>query len=189
MNDTTLVVPKWKPPYLRGVNVNFTVPKLRPLIMSGAKRQTIRKYSPYWMKVGPGTLCHLFWKMRTTDCVPLNEGLCVYRSPPLDWQHLITPEIAKHDGFDNIAEMESWFTKKYKAKTITQQYVLLRWNPLWLPKDFWWTTKSFFDGLDMILEIEWPVKDRFCKKCETPIALATYNTLFGFCTKCYQDRF
>lgn len=111
------------------VAVGFTVLKER--IQVGEKTQTIRRASPHWLKVQPGMTLHLFWKLRTPECERLGEGDCTYRSDPIQFQDF-DHDLAIRDGFDSLEEMQTWFRSTYKKQAETQEYVVLRWRPLWL---------------------------------------------------------
>ena len=111
------------------VAVGFTVLKER--ILLGEKTQTIRRASPHWLKVQAGTTLHLFWKLRTPECERLGEGPCTYRSNPIRFQDFDL-DLAIRDGFTSLEEMQAWFRSTYKKEAETQEYVVLRWDPLWL---------------------------------------------------------
>ncbi len=111
------------------VAISFSV--LKEQILAGEKTQTIRRASPHWMKVQPGTTLHLFWKLRTPTCERLGEGPCTYRSDPIKFQDF-DHDLAIRDGFTSLEEMQGWFRSTYKKQAETQEYVVLRWDLLWL---------------------------------------------------------
>ncbi len=113
------------------VSIGFTV--LKEEIVAGIKTQTIRRASPHWLKVQPGTTLHLFWKLRTPECERLGEGNCIYRSEPIRFQEF-DHDLSIRDGFTSLDEMQGWFRSTYKDKAETQEYVVIQWEPLWLEK-------------------------------------------------------
>ena len=87
------------------VAISFSV--LKEQIKRGEKTQTIRRASPHWLKVQPGTTLHLFWNLRTHGCERLGEGMCSYRSDPIKFQDF-DHDLAIQDGFTSLEEMQGW---------------------------------------------------------------------------------
>ena len=52
--------------------LGFTI--MKDKILSGEKRQTIRKMRQYPVKISE--ILHLYWKLRTKVCEKLGEGVC-----------------------------------------------------------------------------------------------------------------
>lgn len=113
------------------MNVNFTV--FIDKILSGEKRQTIRKAGAKWANVKPGDKLTLYTGLRTKDCRKLGEadvdsvediemyifklddGVRLY-GVELNRQGLPDAEVfplATADGFENIVRFLDFFHKHY----------------------------------------------------------------------------
>lgn len=117
------------------VALNFKA-EFVPLIVSGAKRQTIRQTR----RAKPGDLLQLYTGQRTSDCRKLidPDPVCVL----VDYvsirpTYLTLGDTRKHsgdsnafarrDGFTSYAEMVAWFAKIYGSPYF-QGYVHV-WEP------------------------------------------------------------
>lgn len=101
------------------VAINFMA-AWEPLIVSGKKRQTIRKTA----RCTAGDQLQLYTGQRTKDCRLIGTATCHHvesitiaddylannhwRIPSGDAHH-----IAKIDGFANVEQMREWFREKY----------------------------------------------------------------------------
>jgi len=102
--------------------IGFTV--FKDKIISGEKRQTIRKPRKRPIKVGD-TL-YLYWHLRQKDCELLQVVKCkeVITMKYKDFAY--DDDIAKRDGFKNSEEMRKWFEKIHKPKP-EDSFVIIRW--------------------------------------------------------------
>lgn len=108
------------------MNVNFTV--FIDKILSGEKRQTIRKAGGKWENVKAGDKLTLYTGLRTKECRKLGEaevesiedieieidffGSSVYRCS-IDATEDEAREIAKADGFDCLKDFFDFFLHHY----------------------------------------------------------------------------
>jgi hypothetical protein len=94
-----------------------------PLIVSGAKRCTIRPHRAR-RPTRPGDRLHLFTGMRTRTCLKLIEATCLAVEPiaiaedsiTLDGRELdaaARAELIAADGFDSAADFYAFFRKQY----------------------------------------------------------------------------
>lgn len=98
---------------------------MREKILSGEKRQTIRKARKHPIKVGD-TL-YLYWHLRRKDCELLKVAKCIetFRQP---WAMIAGRyTIAIPDGFKSPEEMREWFQKKYGTIKPTELFDVIRW--------------------------------------------------------------
>lgn len=102
--------------------IGFTV--LKEKILSGEKRQTIRKARKHPIKVGD-TL-YLYWHLRQKDCELLKVACCreTFRIPYGAFCNI--DSIAKRDGFKDSEELRAWFQKKHKP-TLDDLFDIIRW--------------------------------------------------------------
>jgi len=102
--------------------IGFTV--MKEEILSGEKRQTIRKARKIPIKVGD-TL-YLYWHLRRKDCELLKVVKCTetFRKP---WAMIEDSyDVALRDGFESPAEMRKWFMKKHNPDP-TDLFDVIRW--------------------------------------------------------------
>jgi len=122
----------------------------RDPILSGRKRQTIRKLRKYPIMVGDRL--HLYWKLRTKDCEKLGEAICtetfflrighdksgkvwmLMAGIPNPKKGLILIEghmfdIAKRDGFDSVEAMISALEKMH-GDLHNSVFQVVRWGKL-----------------------------------------------------------
>jgi len=102
--------------------IGFTV--LKDKILSGEKRQTIRRARKRAIKVGD-TL-YLYWKLRTKECQLLTVATCMEALRLKYADFCCDEEIAKRDGFENSEELRKWFTKKHNPKP-DDLFDIIRW--------------------------------------------------------------
>ena len=110
------------------MNVNFTV--FIDKILSGEKRQTIRRASQKWANVKAGDKLTLYTGLRTKECrklgeavvesnqtILLNPSFCGIKKFPLSGAYWLTDEeesiLAKQDGFDNLDDFWAFFENHY----------------------------------------------------------------------------
>ena len=108
------------------VVLNFTIPHLRPLILSGQKQHTIRRNSPYWNRVlKDGTILNLYFNQRT----PRKEHL--FDVPFLLKQEMdlrdIAESVAIADGFKTLSHCQSWLVKTYPNEW-RLGFLLISWD-------------------------------------------------------------
>lgn len=123
------------------MNVNFTV--FIDKILSGEKRQTIRRASPKWKNVKAGDKLTLYTGLRTKECRKLGEAVVESITPIA-----LTPRsadcavktalgtflltsfdvrfLALADGFESTFDFWNFFTEHYGDETINM-YVI-RWE-------------------------------------------------------------
>ena len=98
--------------------------RFAPLVESGEKRQTIRKYRKDGRDAKPGDTLFLYTGMRTKACRLIATVRCeatfpmrLTRERPTDLtptELLLDDEFAaKLDGFESHAEMLDWFEKTH----------------------------------------------------------------------------
>lgn len=93
-------------------------------ILNGEKRQTIRKARKIPIKVGD-TL-YLYWKPRTKQCELLKVVKCTESLRLKFLEFCDDEDIARNDGFENVAEMKEWFEKHYDLKP-EDLFDIIRW--------------------------------------------------------------
>ena len=122
------------------MNVNFTV--FIDKILSGAKRQTIRRAGPKWANVKAGDKLTLYTGLRTKACRKLGEavvksmgkivlherdsicGIAHGEEFPLTfWEMEI---LAKCDGFKSVYDFWDFFNAHYDTRPI--EMVVIRWT-------------------------------------------------------------
>ena len=121
--------------------IGFTVFKEK--ILSGEKRQTIRKMRQYPVKISE--ILHLYWKLRTKVCEKLGEGVCnetfmvlISRSTRIlkvnmemtDCEFLTDEEaddLARRDGFRDQWEMRAWLYDKHPDMNSMTMFQVIRW--------------------------------------------------------------
>ncbi|MBR6389364.1 MAG: hypothetical protein IKS15_04520 [Opitutales bacterium] len=109
------------------MNVNFTV--FTDKILSGEKRQTIRKASPKWSGIEVGDELTLYTGLRTKNCRKLGKaevesiedviiwtgdywGHAVFRGEKrLTWNEIKT--LAYLDGFQSVLDFYNFFNSHY----------------------------------------------------------------------------
>lgn len=102
--------------------IGFTV--MKEEILSGEKRQTIRK--PWKRQIKVGDKLYLYWHLRQKDCELLKVTKCVFTAR-VRWSLIRDHKgIARLDGFKDSAEMREWFEKKYKPKP-DDLFDIIRW--------------------------------------------------------------
>lgn len=123
------------------MNVNFTV--FIDKILSGEKRQTIRRASQKWANVKAGDKLTLYTGLRTKECRKLGEAFVsevifieidsrlerVAVESPLGKAYLDEPflrDLIERDGFDNKSAFFNFFAKTYK--TCTNTMFVIRWH-------------------------------------------------------------
>ena len=103
-------------------SIGFTV--LKDKILSGEKRQTIRRHRKRPVEVGD-TL-YLYWHLRRKDCELLKVVKCVetFTKP---WGMLReSDDVAKRDGFESKSAMRKWFGKIHNPDTM-MLFDVIRW--------------------------------------------------------------
>lgn len=123
------------------MNVNFSV--FIDKILSGEKRQTIRRASPKWKNVKAGDKLTLYTGLRTKECRKLGEAVVESITPialtprsedcavKTAFGNFLLTEfdlrlLAFADGFDSTFDFWNFFTEHYGDETINM-YVI-RWK-------------------------------------------------------------
>lgn len=121
------------------MNVNFTV--FIDKILSGEKRQTIRRASSKWKNVKVGDKLTLYTGLRSKQCRKLGEafvesiedvafgaGICSIAQG--HWERLLTDgevdELARRDGFDDVYDFWQFFDAHYPERPIRMK--VIRWK-------------------------------------------------------------
>ena len=123
------------------MNVNFTV--FIDKILSGEKRQTIRRNSPKWANVKVGDKLTLYTGLRTLHCRKLGEAV-VESITPITlqsvscWIEAHTPledfllslsdvqDLAHRDGFESLRDFFLFFYNTYTEREL--EMVVIRWT-------------------------------------------------------------
>ena len=122
------------------MNVNFTV--FIDKILSGEKRQTIRRASPKWQNVKAGDKLTLYTGLRTKQCRKLGEAVVESITPimidtecdnvavetPLGDFNLDLPalnDLVARDGVDSNDEFFKFFCLNYSVGRL--KMVVIRW--------------------------------------------------------------
>lgn len=105
---------------------------MKDKICSGEKKQTIRPYSPFWMKWRKGDRLVGYWKMRTKDCEKLFDSTLSENPFVLYWGDFST-DLMQLDGFEGVEDANKrWFIPHYGSKQggvyIMMLFVVLRWK-------------------------------------------------------------
>lgn len=137
------------------MNVNFSV--FIDKILSGKKRQTIRRASPKWANVKAGDKLTLYTGLRTKQCrklgeavvesitqIKLDSGYITIHKPKWDftldsWQ---VQDFVKADGFDSVEDFWDFFKEHYGWEAV--EMVVIKWRdfvPQTPPED-WNCTKQ-----------------------------------------------
>lgn len=123
------------------MNVNFTV--FIDKILSGEKRQTIRRASPKWQNVKAGDKLTLYTGLRTKACRKLGEAVVESITPITlqsvdDWVEAHTPlgdfmlyysdleDLSQRDGFDGVRDFFLFFYNTYIEREL--EMVVIRWT-------------------------------------------------------------
>ena len=123
------------------MNVNFTV--FIDKILSGEKRQTIRRASPKWQNVKAGDKLTLYTGLRTKQCRKLGEAVVESITPimidtecdnvavetPLGDFNLDLPalnDLVARDGVDSNDEFFKFFLLNYYVGRL--KMVVIRWK-------------------------------------------------------------
>lgn len=123
------------------VAISFTVFKNK--IISGEKKQTIRKWSETRVnQMKKLKVLQLYWKQRTPECELIKEvvldEIVKVRFGPMGlmffddggWNYFRIADmhqIALLDGFTDFGRMENWFFNKYNELE-KQIFSLIRWR-------------------------------------------------------------
>lgn len=105
---------------------------LRDKIEDGTKKQTIRPYSPYWMKWRKGDRLVGYWKMRTKEREKLFDSSFNENPFFIKWGDF-TDELMRIDGFKDLKEAnDTWFIPHYGSKEkgiyIMKSFIVIRWK-------------------------------------------------------------
>lgn len=121
------------------MNVNFTV--FIDKILSGDKRQTIRRASSKWANVKAGDKLTLYAGLRTKQCrklgeavvesitqIKLDSGYITIHKPKWDftldsWQ---VQDFVKADGFDSVEDFWDFFKEHYGWEAV--EMVVIKWR-------------------------------------------------------------
>lgn len=123
------------------MNVNFTV--FIDKILSGEKRQTIRRASQKWANVKAGDKLTLYTGLRTKECRKLGEAVVESITPITlqsvdDWVEAHTPlgdfmlyysdleDLSGRDGFDGVRDFFLFFYNTYIEREL--EMVVIRWK-------------------------------------------------------------
>ena len=108
------------------MNVNFTV--FIDKILSGEKRQTIRKAGGKWENVKAGDKLTLYTGLRTKECRKLGEAevesiedITITKNDSVIindcyWSYELIDELAKKDGFEHVENFLKFFHDHYGEK-------------------------------------------------------------------------
>jgi hypothetical protein len=107
--------------------LNFTVPKLKPLLLNGQKTQTIRG-KQYWIdlikkkKLNVGDLLQIYFNQRSSSGEKLFDARVTHLKiiVALKWEPAL---LFLRDGFSSKQEGLDWFEKTYK--TLNQEFSLI----------------------------------------------------------------
>lgn len=134
------------------MNVNFSV--FIDKILSGEKRQTIRRASPKWQNVKAGDKLTLYTGLRTKQCRKLGEAVVesvgkvvFYRAGLIavvtrygeNWltEFWLTEdevdELVRHDGFGDVHDFWKFFDAHYPERPIGMN--VIRWTDFKEAKD------------------------------------------------------
>lgn len=129
------------------MNVNFTV--FIEKILSGEKRQTIRRASPKWENVKVGDKLTLYTGLRTKQCRKLGEAVvesvgkvAFYQAGLIgaitrDGEFWLTEdevdELVMRDGFDDVYDFWQFFDAHYPERPIEMK--VIRWADFKEAKD------------------------------------------------------
>lgn len=130
------------------MNVNFSV--FIDKVLSGEKRQTIRRASPKWENVKVGDKLTLYTGLRTKQCRKLGEAVVESITPIIlntaeDWVAVNTPlgcfyldtadqyDLLRRDGFGTQQEFYLFFMEHYKLPQ--NAMVVIRWTDFKEAKD------------------------------------------------------
>lgn len=119
------------------MNVDFMV--FIDKILSGEKRQTIRRASPKWQNVKAGDKLTLYTGLQTKECRKLGESVVesikdlTFCSAGLitqgRWERWLTEdevdELVRRDGFDDVHDFWRFFDTHYPEKPIEMK--VIRW--------------------------------------------------------------
>lgn len=122
------------------MNVNFSV--FIDKILSGEKRQTIRRASDKWANVRAGDRLTLYTGLRTKECRKLGEAVVesitpIFLTPATGRAWVRLPFglaglrdddlefIALMDGFPNLSRFWEFFAEKYGFETL--EFYVIRW--------------------------------------------------------------
>ena len=129
------------------MNVNFSV--FIDKILSGEKRQTIRRASPKWKNVKVGDKLTLYTGLRTKQCRKLGEAVVesigkvkLYKAGLIgtitrDGEYWLTEDeveqLARRDGFDDVYDFWNFFDAHYDTRPIEMK--VIRWKDFKETKD------------------------------------------------------
>lgn len=121
------------------MNVNFSV--FIDKILSGEKRQTIRRASPKWANVKAGDKLTLYTGLRTKKCRKLGEAIVkkiwevkfyeegLIGAITCEGEYWLTTNeitrLAKLDGFDDVYDFWNFFDAHYSERPIEMR--VIRW--------------------------------------------------------------
>ena len=123
------------------MNVNFTV--FIDKILSGEKRQTIRRASPKWANVKAGDKLTLYTGLRTKECrklgeavvknvipvifIPCGNGFRIYSVlGGFVWSKDNVMDLARRDGFESVDDFYKFFIEHYGDSL--DGMVIIRWE-------------------------------------------------------------
>lgn len=122
------------------MNVNFSV--FIDKILSGEKRQTIRRASPKWKNVKAGDKLTLYTGLRTKECRKLGEAVVedigevkLYKAGLIGaitraGEYWLTSDeidrLVKLDGFDDVYDFWNFFDAHYPERPIKMK--VIRWT-------------------------------------------------------------
>lgn len=129
------------------MNVNFTV--FIDKILSGEKRQTIRRASPKWQNVKAGDKLTLYTGLRTKACRKLGEAVVksigrivlherdsiggISREGEFPLTYWEMEILAKNDGFKSVDDFWDFFNAHYDIRPIEMN--VIRWTDFKEAKD------------------------------------------------------
>lgn len=121
------------------MNVNFT--GFIDKILSGDKRQTIRRASPKWANVKAGDKLTLYTGLRTKQCrklgeavvesimlIKLDSGYITIHKPKWDFtlDSSQVRDFVKADGFDSVEDFWDFFKEHYGWEAV--EMVVIKWR-------------------------------------------------------------
>lgn len=105
------------------------IPRMRKMILSGEKRQTIRRFKAGSHVPEEGETAYLWWNQRTPEREKLGEPRVTFVDIR-KWRDIKDDfNLAKRDGFSNMADYRKHFYKQCDSGGDTE-FMITRWRKI-----------------------------------------------------------
>ncbi len=105
------------------------IPRLKEMILSGEKRQTIRRFKAGSCVPEKGETAYLWWNQRTPKREKLGEDEVTFVDIR-KWRDIKNDfDLAKRDGFKNMTDYRKHFSEQCDSGDDTE-FIIIRWEKI-----------------------------------------------------------